>query len=496
MNKIVLAGGALLLLAGACHHEDTGDAGMWRRTVEPRLSAIRSWHSCTEVFVPGHVVADARCDATPVFGGVCDEVIDSREQADRMLLSGPQCTDAAISALENFSRADASALSDLAGAYYVRAQRNDNPADLLRAFDAAQRAVAMQPQPAGAQFNRALVLEALSLNTEAIDAWQRAAASETGEWAEEARARRTALVRRTAVDGEHQWAQVQARLDVALDGHNVAVARGLVALFPASSEKYFEEKVLRQWAESPSPEQLGRVTTFAEALSQFFNDRYFADVAAAIVNARSPEVLERLRQGHLCFAEARIAEGTGDSSGAARLYDGAARLLREAGSPQYLLARIAYVIRTPDSDAALRQLDDIAAEARRYSSVTARVDLNRLYVAQFANRYDRFFAAYDAAKTQYVRIGDWEDRALVEANAIATMSVVGLKDAAWREALVAMRYVPRLPTWKTQYLLAGSTGAAALDLDHPAAAFLYQNSVVERARTQPVQGYLVSILDH
>jgi CHAT domain-containing protein len=496
VNKVIVAGGALLLLAGACRHEDTGGAGMWRRTVEPRLSTTRSWHSCTEVLVPGHVVADARCEVVPVAGGICDEVIDSREQADRMLVSAPQCTDEAIAALENFSRAEAAALSDLAGAYYVRAQRNDNPADLLRAFDAAQRAVAMQPQPSGAQFNRALILEALSLNAEAIEAWQLAASTDSGEWASEARARRAALIRRTALDGEHQWAQVQTRLDVALDAHDAAVARRLIALFPATSEKYFEEQVLRQWAESPSPQQLGRVTTFAEALSQFFNDRYFADVAAAIVNAHSPVVVERLREGHHRFAEARAAEGPSS----ALLYDRAAGLLQQAGSPQYLLASLGHsaqiVLLTGDYDAELRTLDAIATNGSQYPSVMARVGLSRLYPDQFSSRYNDFFAAYESAKTAYDAVGDWEDRAALATHVIATMSVVGLKDAAWREAFVAMRNAPRITSLKTQFLLDGATADAALDLNHPEAAWYYQNLVVERVQRSAANGFLVSILDH
>src|SRR5258708_14155915 len=106
---------------------------MWARTVEPRLTTTRSWHSCTSKLSPRHAVAEAQCAVAPITAGRCDDVIDSREQANRMLVSLPQCTDAAIAALENFSLADAAAMSDLAGAYYVRAQRNDNPADLLRA---------------------------------------------------------------------------------------------------------------------------------------------------------------------------------------------------------------------------------------------------------------------------------------------------------------------------------------------------------------------------
>jgi CHAT domain-containing protein len=492
--KALTASVALLLLVGACHQEDTGPGGKWGRTVEPRLTTTRSWHSCTRQLSPDHVVADAQCQAAPVVAGGCDDVISTREEANGMLVSRPQCTDAAITRLETFARADAAAMSDLAGAYYVRAQRNDNPADLLNAFDAARKAVVVSPRPAGARFNYALVLEALSLNDEAIKAWQSAAETEDGQWANEARTHRAALIRATSQDGADQWAQVKVRIDAALDAHDVKEARRLIAMFPATSEKYFEEQVLRQWAGSPSPQQLARVKACAEALSELFHDDYFNDVAMAIDKTRSPE---RLRQGHLRFAEARAEVS---SSGAARLYDGAARLLQQSGSPQYLLARIGYAaqnaLQTDDYEAALRQLDTVAADARKYPSVIARVELNRLFHDQFASHYNNYFTSYDAAKVAYERVGNWEDRSALASHAIATMSVVGLKKPAWREAFVVMRDVPRLPSPKTRFLVVGATADAALNLGHPEAALLYQNTLSESVRSPENNGYLYSILDH
>jgi CHAT domain-containing protein len=496
--KVLTACVALLLFAGGCHHEDTGAGGMWGRTVEPRLTTTRSWHSCTRKLSPGHVVAEAQCAAAPMAPGRCDEVIDSREQANRMLVSRPQCTDAAIAALENFSRAEAAAMSDLAGAYYVRAQRKDNPADLLRAFDKAQRAVALKPQPEGAEFNLALILEALSLNTDAIDAWQRAAVTERGEWADEARAHRLALVRAAAQDGEREWLRIRPQIDAAIEARDVSKTAGLIAAFPATSQQYFEEDVLAQWAASPSPQQASRVKTFGEALSHFFNDHYFVDVAAATVNA-SAAIIAGLKQGHVLFARARAAERVLGAGTAAPLYEEAARLLRQASSPQYLLARIGHAGQNPlltgDYEPSFKELDAVAAEARlhRYPMVLARVELNRLNTNQFLSRYNELFASYDAAMTAYGRCGDWEDRAAADARAISAMSVVGLKDAAWREAFLAVRDAPRLLNWKTRFLLMGVTANAALDLGHPEAALLYQNDCVNSAARAPIVFLAISL---
>lgn len=426
-------------------------------------------------------------------------MISTREEANGMLVTRPQCTDAAIARLETFARADAAAMSDLAGAYYVRAQRNDNPADMLRAFDAAQHAVAATPRPLGADFNRALILEALSLNAEAIVAWQRAAEREKGQWADEARAHRSALAHKTAQNGDQQWALARAGIDRALDRNDIGEAQRLIAAFPASAQRHFEEEVLVQWAKAPSPPLLSRVTTFAEALSRFFRDRYFADIAAAIVSTRNSD---RLRQAHIQFAKARVGGQSIKFSSAAPQYKQAARLLEEAGSPQYLTARIDHAgqsaLTSAGYDTARKELDAVEADAaqRHYSSVIARVNLSRLNTDQFLNRYNELFVAYKAALAAYDRTGDWEDHAAASARAIAAMSVVGLKDAAWREAFVALRDTPRLVSLNTQHLLVGAAASAALALDHPEAALLYQNTLVESARRPVANTYLVPALDH
>jgi CHAT domain-containing protein len=485
VKTVIVACAALLLLAGSCNHEDTGTAGVWGRTVEPHLTTTRSWHRCTRKLSPGHVVAEAQCGEPPVGGGRCD-VIGSRDEADAMLVSRRQCTDAAIAALQSFSRVDGAALSDLAAAYYVRAQRNDDPADLLRAFDAGRRAVALTPRPPGAQFNLALVLEALSLDSEAADAWRRAADDEKGAWADEARAHRAALIRATAEDGQRQWARIRPRLDEAISAGDAGRMRPLIAAFPAAAESYFEEEVLPQWAAAPSPHQVARVRAFATALSEFFNDRYFRDVAAAIADARSPAVVQRLRAGHFRFAQARAAEQAPGAERAVPLYAEAAQYLRQAGSPQCLLARIAHAGQTPllasgnGYEASLRELEAVEAEARlrRYPSVIARVELNRINDNQFLNRYGDLFASWDAAQKAYAAIGDWEDRVAADGRAISALSVVGMRDAAWRDAFADLGFAPRVLNWKTRHLLLGVTAKAALALGYPEAAKLYETIIV------------------
>lgn len=460
MKIIVAACAALFLSVSACNHEDTNAGGVWGRTVEPRLTTTHSWSSCTRKLSPGHVVVDAQCAATPITEGRCDAV-GTHQEANRMLVSQLQCTDAAVAVLEALSRKDNAAMSDLAAAYYVRAQRNDDPADLLKAFDAVQSALKATPQPSGAQFNLALILEALSLNAEAIDAWKRAAAEEEGRWREEALAHRARLLAKT-----DRWPQVRAQIDAALVAHDVAQTQRLIAEYPASAQKHFEEDVL------PHSES-ARIETFGQALSQFFKDRYFIDVAAAS---------SRAREGHVRFAEARAAEAALNAKAAAPLYKEAAELLRRAGSPQFLLARIAHAgqnaVVTEHYEPSLQELDAVAGEARPYPSVLARAEMGRLHPYQYLDRYNELFATADAVMRTYGRLGDWEDRAAANARKISAMTVVGLNEQAWREAFAVMSDALRAQDLKTRHILIGTAARAALNRGHAEAALRYQTILV------------------
>jgi tetratricopeptide (TPR) repeat protein len=97
---------------------------------------------------------------------------------------------------------EAAVWNDLAAAYYVRAQRFDEPLDLLRALESADRAIELSPETPSSLFNRALVLEHLFLRGEAREAWNRYLRSERDAgWRAEARGHLRALDR----SGAESW---------------------------------------------------------------------------------------------------------------------------------------------------------------------------------------------------------------------------------------------------------------------------------------------------
>ncbi|HEY7923696.1 MAG TPA: hypothetical protein VII62_10990, partial [Vicinamibacteria bacterium] len=84
--------------------------------------------------------------------------------------------------------------SDLAAAYLVRASRLDEPSDIPKALEAAEKSIEQNDAPVEAWFNRALALEQLHLVDAARKAWDDYLKRDSSSpWAEEAKKRRDEL---------------------------------------------------------------------------------------------------------------------------------------------------------------------------------------------------------------------------------------------------------------------------------------------------------------
>src|ERR1700753_90792 len=166
------------------------------RSVEPRLSVFTRWQLCRRFLSPDHLVVQAQCPPSHIPSPVlsfspdeCKDMTATRPGALNMIARHPECTDDAVRRLEELShgpsfRDVATAWSDLAAALYVRAQRNDEPLDLLRALDAADRAVLLAPSLQEARFNQALAQEALGLSV-ALTSWDELRQSAPAPWSSE-----------------------------------------------------------------------------------------------------------------------------------------------------------------------------------------------------------------------------------------------------------------------------------------------------------------------
>lgn len=471
---------ALYSLATGCSKKDTApEQNVGARTVEPRLTGVSSWTPCRTSLPPGHTVPDAECAPLKTPPTECDETATSDAEAVRLLASQRGCTDAAIAALENIARIDPAALSDLAAAYYVRAQREDRPSDLLTAYEAAEHAVAALPGSPAARFNHALIEEALGLSEDAAASWRKFFELDHSQWAVEGHEHLAALQRKATLDRATQWAHIRAQLPSA----SMANTARLIAPFQLTAERYLEDELLPSWAATPTPQCLMEARTLAMALAQLSGDRFTVDVVNAV--ERSPRTS---RQGLLAFRNARNASGSLARSAAPNL--NAERLLELDHNPLSLLARLGYanaVSFQPEGYAQARALvDPIEQEARKrgYRHLAARICATRANYLAHESLYPESLAQSDTAIAEYQRLGDDEGVADTRMRRVGVVGKAGQHDLEWREALQTIR--DSLVDPQSRHNSLGGMADAALALGHPRVALLYTNAAFRLIRRELV----------
>lgn len=491
MKRLSLFVIALCTCVTFCTPKDTGRQDMWRRTVEPRLSKATEWQECrSKPPVAGRVVEETQCGPAepasppvPEPADACDEIVETHVQALRILSFQPRCTDVAIHALERFARNDAGAMSDVAAAYYVRAQRNDQPSDFLHALDAAEQALAAAPDLPAARFNRALAQEALGLSEEAIKSWEHFLGRERSDWSDEARQHYNRLIQQSALDDTRRWQHNRDSLPGALGARDRKAVARLIAPFPYEAQRYFDEVLLPQWASAPTQEHFAGVLLFATELSsRQADDPLVTDVIDAISKA-TPEQLAALQEGHRAFETARLAERSFNYSDAAANYKKASELLARGNSPYRLRADLGYAAglsfhqqERPRVLPLLLSIDQEAAK-RGYRRLRARIQwIRAIFLDQIS--FIESLAAYDAASAEYARLHDDQGLTAIHSRRAGVLRILGHHELAWRAAFYAIRRAHHLIEPKDRNALLLETSLTAMALGHPRTALLYLNANV------------------
>jgi CHAT domain-containing protein len=456
---------------------------MWPRAVEPQLSRPTEWRPCARLPRNGRAVGAVQCgDAAPLAkpGSECDRQAGTRDEALELLTAHPACTDTAIAALEQFHD-----LADLPAAYYLRAQREDRPADLLLALDAS---LALPPSTAHlppALFNRALIDEALGLTDDAIAAWDEflLRTKGTSPWASEARARRNELHDRSVHDAATKWRQTLPSLTAALLDHKEKAVEELISPFPATSLTYLENELIPHWAASRNAEELAQLRVLATAWSRRNHDPYADDVVASIESV-DPKGIAALQEARRLATEFKNGEATA-------AYRKAAPLL--GNHPLQLVARLEGLVRSsvgPEMTApAIPQLEPIEQEARRlhYEHLVAQTIANRGYFYFNLSRAVESSSKYAAALGLYERLGDSEDAAKPRVRLLGEINELGQTDRAFREAVLAMRDISFYLSTSDQHVLLGETADAAAGLGHPKVAIRYLAAAERDLRSALIQ---------
>ena len=397
----------------ACNGENTfrrtsGD----QRYVSPRLSDAQ-WQAC--------------CVRPPKILASCPGPISSRERAlELLVVAGGACLDAVVLAVEKH------APEDLAAAYLIRAQRNDDAVDLLRASRTARG------------LNRALVLERLGLEHEAIAAWDEVYRARS-PWSREARSWRTAA----RPDPMEQWSE--ERLRQALERRDRATVTRMARAFPIDAALFFERSGLRD---------LAAARLLAEVLAEG-GDPYPNAVVEALDRPADRDALER---GLDAYAD--------------KDYERAAALLERAGNPLHLAARYERAAQQFTEGAEPLPLLDALARITRadYSTLAFRIHVLRAGTLEFQDRYLEAHTAYEEALRLATK--DPSRTAAVLSRRSANYVTIGSPEKAFRDSLRAVHLLSHVANLNESHQAYGNAAKAARALGFADVALQYQNAAV------------------
>ena len=481
MKKFLAA--ALALSAIACQQkEDTIAAGLWPRTFQPRLNVATGWQPCRPQRAGGErVVQNFSCgaphngpgDVSPL-SEACDDMNETtHEQALEELSSPSPCYGKAIRNLERLAKQDERFHSDVAAAYYVRAQRRDDPSDLLPAMQHAQEAVNHSPRSSVARFNLALVQEALGLDADAIESWDLVRAANDGPWSTEAGEHREALAARVSNYALVQWPLTKTKLNTVDPGDRATVA-SLIEPHPLAAQRFVEEELLPAW-------DLPRARAIAEALWKRNGDRYVLDVVEAAEKSGGA-----LRGAHEEFAKARLWQYAMEFKSARRRYERTAISLKAAQSPLYLGSQVGAAValavdwKGAEARAILADVERHAA-ARGYKQLTGQAWSTEALIESYTSSVASA-DSYEKTRQWFGSIADLSGVAEAHRGRTGALRYSGEREQAWRESTRARRLsssVAELHPWHHIY---GESSDTAAEMGYPRVALAYSQRVIERIR--------------
>jgi CHAT domain-containing protein/tetratricopeptide (TPR) repeat protein len=330
-------------------------------------------------------------------------------------------------------------LSDLSAAYLVRASRLDEPSDIPKALEAAERAIEIEGAPTEAWFNRALAIESLRFGDAARKAWSDyLERDESSPWAEEARRHIADLeqVKQSTIEED------RSRARAALAEGREAVER-LAAEDPSILADYFYSELLPSLADA---ELVGKAEAdvlrdqaqvAAQALFRTTGDALPRDTAGAPLSGSAALGIKALQVGE------RLLESGEDSCPSFRE---SRRLLEDGGSPYAAWARervLVSCLYAKSNSALVPELSQLQALARqkRYAKLLGRALWMTALTQANAGDFDNALENYREAAAVYRELRDSENEAAVGIRRAHVLSSSGDSRSGWREGLRALALV-------------------------------------------------------
>jgi len=406
---------------------------------------------------------------------------------------------AAVKTLESATKQapdDPRLQSNLAAAYLVRAHRLDEPADLPRALDAAEKAVAQGDPPVEAWFNRALALESLHLTDAARKAWEDYLERDgSSEWADEARQHLESLPQADRSSLEDDRARVREALQ-----EGPAPVERLADEEPSILRDYFEAVLLPAWSEAQLTGQPAAVVlhdharVIGDALLHATGDALARDTARALEGTPQAASRDPPRSQALGFRALREAIQLFDAEQpSCTSFREALRLLDEGGSPfvdrarEWLVHACLLLPQPQQAVAELGRLETVAAE-RGHTHVLARVHWLEALVLGRQGELGVSLDRYRLARGDLRRLRDAESDASVSTLIAENLRELGEYRQAWHERMGGLVRLDQIRAPRVLYrtLAEASVGCQAQALMRCALHFESASVDVARGWGNPV----------
>jgi len=374
--------------------------------------------------------------------------------------------------------------TDLAAAYLARSR----PDDWSGASDAAARALAIDPNATAALFNRALALERLHLDREAVNEWRHyLRIDQSSPWAVEAREH----LQSVSDESERgDWQREEPVLRTALRVPNREIVDRTVARFPQQTRELIADTLLPEWAAKAHPPNEDRSAALAdcrllaEAVARH-GDQLMLDSVRAVETAPLVAV-QSLADGYAAFARGRAASGS-------YRYDEADRELAyaelkiEGRSPLALwngMLRAIVLFQRSDFNQSRSRLRAIRGSVvgRHYPALLGQIDWTLGVISAGQGDFAEAFANYRHALDALETIGEIENIASVQSLLAETTRVLGDTKGSWALQIDALSHLSQLRRPQRKQSVVMMAGQASMRQDRPLAALDFQNRFLEAAR--------------
>jgi CHAT domain-containing protein len=402
----------------------------------------------------------------------------------------PHAIDRAISHLKAALHSrpkSARLLSDLAAAYFVRADAEHRPTDLVLALDLLERALALSPNLAESHFNRGLVLERFGFCAPAEEAWRDYLAMDSkSSWAREAWSRRAGMpcewsdwspVEAWAAGSEETPPEALSRFFMISPVE--ILRRGLNELFPAWAEAYLVGDGLT------AAQRLSRLRQVGEELRVRTGDETISKSVRKIEES-APPICRRLALAHKSFGEGARLHAASLYARAQESYRRVEQSGSNSTSPIGLWARYG-VFSTLVTEGNFREARKVASKLRTtdltaFPVLAARLSWSEGLIQLRTGAFADSRQSFDASARIYEKLGDPVQRGAARALAAESLHALGLQEEAWRARLEAFRALGQRPSGPLHNLLIDAA-LASREEGHGHAALLFQTAGLDGART-------------